>query len=93
MEKKIYLLVYSDSVGNRDDVIAILNVVPQIINWRYDMPNCFYIISTYNANELVDELYRRLSSEQKRFFITEISNNNYEGYLPKETWDFIKSVR
>lgn len=86
--KKAYLLVYSDNIGDRASVKAIIDSIPGILNWRYDMPNCFYIISEKTAQELVNLIESKIHSASKRFFITEISTNR-QGYLPKDTWDFI----
>ena len=85
---KVYLFVYGNSLGNRDEVRKIIDSIPQITNWRYDIPNCFYIHSSSSAVELVDLIKAKLNEEKVSFFITEITGN-YEGYLSKETWDFI----
>ena len=39
-----YLFIYSDSLGNREEVKDILNDIPDVLSWRYDMPNSFYIV-------------------------------------------------
>lgn len=92
MEKKVYLLVYSNVIGDRNELKRILDNIPEVLNWRYDMPNSFYIISNHTAQVLVEKIYSQIISQSCRFFITEICSN-YQGYLPKDSWTFINSVR
>lgn len=83
----VYLFIYSDDMGNRETVKALLNSIPQITNWRYDLPNAFYIESVKSADELADLIIERRPNT--RFFITEISKSNKQGWLPKDTWTFL----
>lgn len=85
---KVYLFVYGNSLGNRDEVRTIIDSIPEITNWRYDIPNSFYLHSSNSALELVDLIKAKLKEEKVSFFVTEITNN-FEGYLSKESWDFI----
>ena len=89
--RRVYLLVYSNVIGDRDVMKSILNSIEGILDWRCDMSNSFYVISEMNASTLVDRIHARIQAESCRFFVTEISAN-HEGYLPKDTWDFINSV-
>lgn len=90
--RRVYLLVYSNAIGDRDVMKNILNNTREILDWRFDMPNSFYLISEENANVLVDRIYSQITSDTCRFFITEISMNR-QGYLPKDTWNFINSAQ
>ena len=85
--KKAYLLVYSDSLGSRSKVKECLNSIEIIATWRYDMPNCFYLISEFSASELSKSIRKELG--RGRFLITEISDNR-QGWLPSKTWHLIK---
>lgn len=86
--KRVYLFVYSDILGNRETVKRILDNIPQVLKWRYDMPNSFYLLSESTANELVDLIHNQLENRTCRFIIVEITNN-HQGYLPEESWQFI----
>lgn len=90
--RRVYLLVYSNVIGDRDVMKGILNNIEGVLDWRFDMPNSFYVISEMNACTLVDRIHANIHSDSCRFFITEISAN-HQGYLPKDTWEFINSVR
>lgn len=85
--KKAYLLVYSDSLGSRNAVKECLSAIESVITWRYDMPNCFYIISERTAAEIYIEIKGYLGNG--RFLITEISDNR-QGRLTRDSWNFIK---
>lgn len=89
--KKVYILVYSNVIGDRSVMKDILNSIEGVLDWRFDMPNSFYLISKMSASTLVDKIHANIQSESCRFFITEISANR-QGYLPKDTWAFINSA-
>lgn len=84
---KAYLFVYSDSLGTRDQVKNCLSTIKQVYTWRYDMPNSFYLLSEYSANEIATSIRQVLGNQ--RFFITEIFGSNKQGWLSKETWHLI----
>ncbi len=82
----VYLFIYSNDFGDREAVKTILNGMPEIVDWRYDLPNTFYLESEEEADKLAD-----LIIEQKadaRFLLVEVSKNR-QGWLPKATWEFL----
>lgn len=87
---RLYILVYSDVIGDRESVKKILCSMSEIIRWRYDMPNSFYIISSNSAQELSAAFSMKIRLP-KRFLFAEITNNR-QGYLVKETWDFMNNA-
>lgn len=52
------------------------------------MPNSFYLKSEKTAVELSALFAKTLNKDSKRFLILEITDNK-QGYLLKDTWDFI----
>lgn len=82
-----YLLIYDIDTADRETMKTHLNSMPEIKNWRYDMPNSFFLHSNETANKLTEILASRLSG-YKCFFFVEIPSNK-QGYLRKETWNFI----
>jgi len=89
--RKSYIFIYSDSMGTRDQVKAYLNQINIILDWRYDLPNTFYLISEYSANEIVDAI-RRVTGNTL-FLVTEYSHSNSQGWLSKETWYLLNNAR
>lgn len=87
--KKAYLLVYSPTLGSREQIKECINSLQEIITWRYDMPNSFYLISGHEAKDLSDAV-RSYFNNKGRFLITEISDNR-QGWLPEKTWHLIRN--
>lgn len=86
--KKSYLLIYNDIFGSRESIKQVLNDSPLIINWRYDMPHVFYLISENSAKEISNYLNSELG--KGRHIVSEV-NENYWGRTHKDTWQFIKN--
>jgi hypothetical protein len=89
--KKAYLFVYNDGVGDRETVKNIINTMPEISRWRYDMPNCFYIISEYSARELSTK-FRSITGKKGRFVFVEFAGND-QGFLPEQSWYLITNKK
>lgn len=87
--RKAYLFVYSDAVGTRDQVKDILNGMPEVITWRYDLPNCFYIISDNTADE-ISEQFRAKHGDAGRWIFLEVTDNK-QGFLLMETWYLLRN--
>lgn len=83
-----YIFIYSDNMGSREEIKALLNNISEITDWRYDLPNSFFIQSGLNAKELGGLIKRQ--KPDSRYFLTEISSSNRQGWLPTSTWDFLK---
>jgi len=84
---RVYLLVYADSLWDRESVKSWADTSPLVETWRYDLPNCFYLVSDATAADLSRDLRERLSS-QGRFLITEVAENR-QGALPTDSWYFL----
>lgn len=79
-----YLFIYNDDVGTIEQVKEYLNKMPKIMSWRYDMPNMFYLISEYSADEINKE-FESIVGTNGRYIFAEY-NGNAQGRLTKETW-------
>lgn len=84
---KVYTLIYNSSLGSEYEVKDLLNSINEIIDWRTDISNSFMLKTKLEANQIADILIRK--KPKARFFISEISDNR-QGWLPKDTWNFIK---
>lgn len=90
MNKKAYILIYSDVKMDRQDVQRWADAERKVITWRYDLPNSFYLVSENSASELADSFAETFG--KVRFLITEISTNR-QGFLPKNTWYFLRNKK
>ena len=82
-----FLLVYDNNLGTRQQIIDVLNAMTEVRHWRYDMPNSFYIYSDVNCKELLNKI-RMLLGNKGRCALVKM--DTYSGWLPKETWAFLK---
>ncbi len=85
--RKSYLFIYDDKVGSREDVKKYLDSLSQIINWRYDLPNSFYLVSELSAEEIAD-LILEYTKEKGRFLVTELASNK-QGWLTNISWAMV----
>lgn len=90
--RKAYLFVYSSNLGTKEQIKECLNQIPQVIHWRTEILHSFYLISESSASELVS-LIRECRGNKGRFLITEISESNRQGVLPKDSWYLIKEKK
>lgn len=84
-----YLLIYDADTADRETMKTHLSSMREILNWRYDMPNSFFLHSNESADKLTELLASHLFN-YKCFLFVEIPANK-QGYLRKETWDFINN--
>lgn len=85
--RRAYLLAYNSTLGTREAVRDFLDNLPEVLNWKYDLPGSFYLISELLAGQLSDKLHK--FAPQGRFIITEV-DDNFSGWLPQETWTMIQ---
>ncbi len=91
-KRKAYLLAYSNTLGTREEVKKCVDSIREIIDWRYDLPHTFYLISEASASTLSDLITNRMG--KKGIFIIVELESNYSGWLPKESWHLLqKKVR
>ncbi|MCH7878471.1 MAG: hypothetical protein IH914_04040 [candidate division Zixibacteria bacterium] len=82
--KKSYVFFYTDKVGSREAVKKLLDSIPEISHWRFDMPNSFYLVSEESAEVLATKILQS-TNNSGRFLITEYSENS-QGWLTKQSW-------
>jgi hypothetical protein len=88
--KMVYLLVYSDSLGTRDELKSCLEAIPGSL-WRYDMPHSFYLLSDKSAQELSDIIRKRMN-KNGRFLITQLASNR-QGWITPDSWYLINNLQ
>ena len=81
---KVYLFIFDNNVGTREEIIDVLNTMQLVTNWRYDIPHTFYVISAYSAQELYDEFIAN-NGVKGRFMFMEAADNR-QGQMLSDTW-------
>jgi hypothetical protein len=87
--RRAYLLLYSADIGDRAFVKKWVQESPLVLTWRYDLPNCFYVISEASAQDLCDS-FRAYTGPKGRFMFMEASDNR-QGFLPADTWYLLRN--
>ena len=88
---KAYLFLYNNELGTRTSLKEFIDGRREIVNWKYELPNCFYLISPNSAQEL-SEIIRGFTGQKGRFLVIECSTNR-QGWLDKDTWTFLTEKR
>lgn len=88
---RAYLLVYTDSLGTREEVKDCVDSINEVITWRFDMPYCFYLVSEYDSDDIADAI-RDFFRNKGRFLVAEASDNR-SGWLPSRTWYLLRHKR
>ena len=86
-----YLFVYDGGVGTQVTVREVFDRMQKVATWRYDLPNCFYIISDSSAQELYEE-FVSINGTKGRFMFIEASTNRQGQMLP-DTWYLLTNKR
>jgi len=84
-----YILVFSDSVGKREDVKDFINSRNEIITWYLCMTNAIFIRSRLTATQL-QQVFREFTHDKGRFIILDC-NTDRNGWLPEDAWKFMKN--
>ncbi len=87
MSRRSYLFVYSDDLGTREQVKDYIDSVREIVNWRYELPNSFFLVSDLSAHDLAQKI-RAFSKDKGKFIISELTSNK-QGWLVPKTWKII----
>jgi hypothetical protein len=82
--RKAYLFIYDGGVGTREEVTAVVNRMQRVLTWRYDIPNCFYVVSEDSAQALYDE-FASINGTKGRLMFIEASPNR-QGHMLPDTW-------
>lgn len=89
MESKLYLIVYSQSATNHEQVKAYLNQNGDIIkHWFYNINGTIFIKTTFQTATEVSQFFEK-GVGKCRHFVTEVSTNR-NGRLPIKHWALIK---
>ena len=86
---KLYLLVLGATL-TFDEVKNFIDGQQCVRDWFYSMPNSMFLVSDLSAPEIYDRI--RSKFKEGRVFITEVSPNNRQGWMPRSHWAKINKV-
>ena len=87
--KKSYIFLFSNSAGTRSQMENYLNRMSNVIHWRTEMGNSFFIVSENTAHEIAKE-FESIAGTKGRFIFIEY-NENAQGRLTEEGWYLLKN--
>lgn len=85
--RKVYLFIFNDETGTREELKDTLNSMSTVVTWRYDIPHSFYVISENTAIELSDEFLKSRDTKGRFMFIE--CTENSQGRMLNDTWYFL----
>ena len=94
---KCYLLTWdrlkTDNSERRDQITALLNTIPDVVNWRAVNGAILFVTEHEHSPEVVQEKIHARFHPNFGFLITPINITEIRGYSDQKTWDFIKNPR
>lgn len=83
-----YIIVFSDSVGKKDDVKEYIDSRSEFTNWYICMSNAIFVRSKCDAKGITTIL-REFTEDEGRFIVLDVDTDK-SGWLPKKAWSFMK---
>ena len=87
-----YVFVYANALGTREELIDFFNQLPGIAAWRYEIPNCFYIVADLTAEQLAHGANGRFGG-RGYFLYVQYNFLNSEGWLPQPSWSILNEQK
>lgn len=84
-----YILVFSNSAGNLEDIKNFINSRDEIITWYICMSNAVFIRSRLNATGL-QIMFREFTQDSGRFIVMDCDTDR-NGWLPRKAWQFMRN--
>lgn len=84
-----YIVVFSDSVGDKDDVKKFIDSRPEFTNWYICMSNAIFVRAKCTA-DTISEIFREYTNDKGRFIVLDLDTDR-NGWLPKKAWAFMKT--
>ncbi|MBL0592640.1 hypothetical protein [Aeromonas veronii] len=85
---KSFIFIFNGGADEREKLVKILDQLPEVNTWRYDMLSCIYILSDHTAKEIQEAIKQHYPSIG-RHMITSLGNE-YWGELTGESWHFLE---
>lgn len=84
-----YIIVFSDSVGDKDKVKNFVDSRPEFTNWYLCMSNAIFVRSRKTAHQITG-IMRELTQDSGRFIVLDVETDR-NGWLPQKAWKFMKN--
>lgn len=90
---RYFVLTYTKELGTRPAIKACLSSLSEVISWRSELPNSFFLQSESDAGTVGRAIVKCMGlPELPRFLIVEVTKDpgvsNY-GWLTEDSWEFL----
>jgi hypothetical protein len=86
-----YLFVIDSSTMSRDDAMNIVDTLSEIVNWQKILPDAAVLVSSNSVNDLQKLLREKMPGQ--RFMLVGLERANKNGWLAKNSWDFMNNPK
>lgn len=87
--RRPYLITFGEDFP-RNEILCCMDQDSRFGCWFYSMPGSFFIYSSVDANT-IDSFIKSKIGLKYRYFITEVTLDNHQGWMPQSHWDTIKN--
>jgi hypothetical protein len=86
--RRLFLFVYSDALGTRDQIKQAVESNQYVLTWRYDLPHCFYLVAEVSARTLAESIKQALPNG---YFVISRADDDFWGWNYPETWHLFEN--
>lgn len=90
MNARAYIVAFTASYAERQQVQDFLDTVPEVTFWYASLPYCVFVTSTLTANELSSRFNARFGTARGNYIIMEASANR-QGWMPEAVWHLLSN--
>jgi hypothetical protein len=83
-----FVIIHSGT--ERQKIIDLIDKIPEIVNWR-GVSGAIFVASDKNENWISERIHAGFP--ELTYLVAQIKIDDSQGYLDKETWDFIRKPR
>lgn len=87
--RRPYLITYGEDFP-RNELLYYIDQDSRFGSWFYSMPGSFFLYSSVDANA-IDSFIKSKIGQKYRYFISEVSLVNHQGWMPQAHWDTLKN--
>jgi hypothetical protein len=93
--KKAYIISFDQIVDsfNLQNIIDSLLKSGHIKSWCKYLSNAYIVITSLSAVDLNKYIGDRIDPTTRKYIVLEINFDNYNGWMPNETWVWIRNEK
>ena len=89
MNNSFYIITYDLKVPGRD-YASLYSAIKNAAEWQHPLESVWILYTYKTADQLFEEIHPTMDNSDL-LFISEISNDNRQGWMAKSCWEWMKS--